>query len=213
MFDTDEAAIGAQEASGKVFRNAHIRVMMADGKKKYFDGKRTVFVGNLTYAVTDDDLYEVFQSCGEIKYVRTLRNPLGCKGTAYVCFKNPESVGLALELNQTMMNDRPIRVERYKAKPKVKNEVHEKARPGKKFPKKKGGKPEGFRAKKDVKRLQDGKKPFAKKLKTEEKSKKPQTKNPEAKNKAKVSFSERIILYFSNSTHSSSRKTRNIAAR
>uniref|UniRef100_A0A7G3AR87 isocitrate dehydrogenase (NADP(+)) n=1 Tax=Lutzomyia longipalpis TaxID=7200 RepID=A0A7G3AR87_LUTLO len=164
VFESEEAAIGAQEASGKIFRKAHIRVMMADGKKKYFDGKRTVFVGNLTYAVTDDDLYEIFQSCGEIRYVRTLRCPLGCKGTAYVCFKNPESVGLALELNETMMNDRPIRVERYKAKLKTPKggPVQEKGKPGGKKPPQKGdkkGAKKDFRAKKDVKRLQGGKNP------------------------------------------------------
>ncbi|XP_059619914.1 RNA-binding protein 34-like [Phlebotomus argentipes] len=188
VFDKDEAAIGAQEASGKVFRKAHIRVMMADGKKKYFDGKRTIFVGNLTYAVTDDDLYEIFQSCGEIKYVRTLRSPLGCKGTAYVCFKNPESVGLALELNQTMMNDRPIRVERYKSKPKAvkgapEKQKGQKAKPGgKKLPQKKsGGKAKTeFQAKKNVKRLEKGPK-GVQKQKPEGKT----TKGAEVKAKAK----------------------------
>uniref|UniRef100_A0A1L8DHW8 Putative nucleolar protein 12 n=1 Tax=Nyssomyia neivai TaxID=330878 RepID=A0A1L8DHW8_9DIPT len=175
VFTTDEAAIGATLASGKIFRNAHIRIMMADGKKKYFDGKRTVFVGNLTYAVTDDDLFEVFQSCGEIQYVRTLTSPLGCKGTAYVCFKNPESVGLALELNQTMMNDRPIRVERYKNKPKIPKggAAQEKGKPG---GKKSFGKKD-FRAKKDVKRLQKGGKP-QKNYKNQEKN------TPDNKNRA-----------------------------
>ncbi|GAB0093706.1 uncharacterized protein DMENIID0001_088790 [Sergentomyia squamirostris] len=178
VFDKDEAAIGAQEMSGKLFRDAHLRVMMADGKKKYYDGKRTVFVGNLTYATTDDDLFEVFQSCGEIQYVRTLRSHLGCKGTAYVCFKNPEAVGLAMELNQTMMHDRPIRVERYKAKPKTPKGAPEGKKSGQGGKLQKGGGKKGFqkktgkpgkdiKAKTDVKRLQKGPKPFNRNQKPE----------------------------------------------
>lgn len=33
---------------------------------------------------------------------------------AYVCFKKPEAVSLALDLNDTMLDERPIRVQRYK---------------------------------------------------------------------------------------------------
>lgn len=59
-------------------------------------------------------LHEIFSSCGVIDYIRCLRDgEKGCKGVAYVCFKNSDSVGLALELNQTLLDDRPINVERY----------------------------------------------------------------------------------------------------
>lgn len=37
----------------------------------------------------------------------------GCNGVAYVCFKKSESIGMALELNNADLQDRPIRVERY----------------------------------------------------------------------------------------------------
>lgn len=40
----------------------------------------------------------------------------GCKGVAYVCFKSADAVGLALELNETLLEDRPIHVERYSVK-------------------------------------------------------------------------------------------------
>lgn len=59
-------------------------------------------------------LHDIFSSCGVIDYIRCLRDgEKGCKGVAYVCFKNSDSVGLALELNQTLLDDRPINVERY----------------------------------------------------------------------------------------------------
>lgn len=35
---------------------------------------------------------------------------------AYVCFQKPDAVGLALELNETLLDDRPIHVERYSVK-------------------------------------------------------------------------------------------------
>lgn len=38
----------------------------------------------------------------------------GCKGVAFVCFENPDSVALALELDKTSLLDRPMHVERYK---------------------------------------------------------------------------------------------------
>lgn len=41
---------------------------------------------------------------------------MGCNGTAYVCFKKPESVDLAMKLNKTLVLDREIRVERFHTK-------------------------------------------------------------------------------------------------
>lgn len=40
----------------------------------------------------------------------------GCRGVAYVCFESADAIGLALELEGTMLNDRPIHVERYSQK-------------------------------------------------------------------------------------------------
>lgn len=40
----------------------------------------------------------------------------GCKGTGYICFKEAESVSLALELNKTLVLNREINVERYHSK-------------------------------------------------------------------------------------------------
>lgn len=37
----------------------------------------------------------------------------GCNGVGYVCFKKPESIGMALELNNSDLQGRPVRVQRY----------------------------------------------------------------------------------------------------
>lgn len=69
-------------------------------------------------------------------------------GIAYVCFKKPESVTLGLELNNTLVDERPIRVERYSKhklgeKKKEKSEVKQLTGPARRIKekeKKKGNK-------------------------------------------------------------------------
>lgn len=71
----------------------------------------------LPLAANEEKLREIFSSCGEIDYIRCLQNgEKGCNGVAYVCFEKPDAVGLALELNETVLDDRPIHVERYSVK-------------------------------------------------------------------------------------------------
>lgn len=83
---------------------------------------------------------EIFSSCGEIDYVRCIRDgDKGCKGVAYVCFKTPDAVGLALELNETIVDDRPINVERYSIKKLGAKEARE-AQAAKEVKTKKGAK-------------------------------------------------------------------------
>lgn len=72
---------------------------------------------NLIFTEASDvALREVFQTCGEISYVRILQGAKGCKGTAYVCFNEAESVDLALKLDKSNALNRTINVERYHTK-------------------------------------------------------------------------------------------------
>ena len=53
------------------------------------DHKRSVFVGNLPFDVQDEDLYTHFARCGDIEFVRVVRDKktnIG-KGFGYVQFK------------------------------------------------------------------------------------------------------------------------------
>lgn len=53
------------------------------------DHKRSVFVGNLPFDVQDEDLYLHFMRCGEIEFVRVVRDKktnIG-KGFGYIQFK------------------------------------------------------------------------------------------------------------------------------
>lgn len=118
VLDTPENAEKALELSGTEFHGRHIRVTKSlKGTLINEDScKRSVFVGNLKYKVTEDTLYELFSSCGEIEAVRTMKNDKGCKGTGYVIFKSKEGVQLAQDLNETLVFGRPVRVERYSVK-------------------------------------------------------------------------------------------------
>jgi len=53
------------------------------------DHKRSVFVGNLPFDVQDEDVWNTFERCGEIEFVRIVRDKktnVG-KGFGYVQFK------------------------------------------------------------------------------------------------------------------------------
>lgn len=110
VFEDQESADKAVANCDKKFKDRRIRVTPA-GQKKGIN-RKTIFVGNLSYATVDDDLYEVFSTCGELESVRTIRGPNGCKGIAYVTFKEKSALALALQLQGTRIRDRPIRMEK-----------------------------------------------------------------------------------------------------
>ncbi|XP_017086660.2 nucleolar protein 12 [Drosophila eugracilis] len=127
VLQNPETAKQALALNGSQFKDNHLRVTPAAKAETYRQGKdeqpndndakRTIFVGSLKYSANEEKLREIFSSCGEIDYVRCLQDgDKGCKGVAYVCFQKPDAVGLALELNQTLLDDRPINVERYQVK-------------------------------------------------------------------------------------------------
>ncbi|KAH8312268.1 hypothetical protein KR044_010016 [Drosophila immigrans] len=128
VLESPEIAAKALTLNGSEFKECHLRVTPAakasgatasstNDQPGDADTKRTVFVGNLKYSANEPKLREIFSSCGEIDYIRCLQDgEKGCKGVAYVCFQQPDAVGLALELNETLLDDRPIHVERYSVK-------------------------------------------------------------------------------------------------
>ncbi|KAL5284410.1 RBM34 family protein [Megaselia abdita] len=146
VMDTAENAEKSLELSGTEFRGRHIRVTKSLKGNFLTDesSRRTVFVGNLKFKVTEETLHELFSSCGEIEAVRTMKNDQGCKGVGYVIFKSKEGVHLAQELNGTLVFGRPVRVEKYSSK-KVADKAASKPKvtDGKKDSVKSPGKPSG----------------------------------------------------------------------
>lgn len=63
------------------------------------NASRKVFVGNLSFKVTEDDLIRNFEKCGEIEWAKlaTFEDSGKCKGYGWVKFKEPEAAAWAVK--------------------------------------------------------------------------------------------------------------------
>lgn len=86
----------------------------AEPKKIQYE-LNTVFINNLPYKATEQDLLEKFGDCGTVKGVRIPKRGDGAgKGIAYIEFEDNESTLAALKLHETPVLGRPIWVRRSK---------------------------------------------------------------------------------------------------
>lgn len=74
--------------------------------------KRSVYVGNVDYGSTAEELIKHFGSCGEIETVTILRDRFTGqpKGFAYIEFKDPTSTTSAVSLNDSLFRSRQLKV-------------------------------------------------------------------------------------------------------
>ncbi|EGC28303.1 hypothetical protein DICPUDRAFT_24800, partial [Dictyostelium purpureum] len=73
---------------------------------------RSIYVGNVDYKSTHDQILAYFQSCGTVNRItilsdKTTGHPKGC---CYVEFLNKESINNAMALNDSIFNDRQIKI-------------------------------------------------------------------------------------------------------
>ncbi len=79
---------------------------------KYEADRRSVYIGNVDYSVTAEELAKHFESCGTIYRVTILKDKFGNpKGFAYLEFKDPDAISLALKMTGSELNGRQIKVE------------------------------------------------------------------------------------------------------
>ncbi|KAF3788432.1 Polyadenylate-binding protein 2 [Nymphaea thermarum] len=72
---------------------------------------RSVFVGNVDYSCTPEEVQQHFQSCGTVNRVTILTDKFGQpKGFAYVEFLEMEAVQNALLLNESELHGRQLKV-------------------------------------------------------------------------------------------------------
>ncbi|PNY24219.1 Nucleolar protein 13 [Tolypocladium capitatum] len=71
----------------------------AGATQKEVDACRKVFVGNMSFKTTEDDLRRNFEKCGEIEWVKlaTFEDSGKCKGFGWVRFKDPEAAAWAVK--------------------------------------------------------------------------------------------------------------------
>lgn len=75
------------------------------------EGTTTVFLGNLSFDVTEEEIRELFKGCGEVTQVRWVEKDGVFKGCGFVEFSTTASTDEAVKLNGTNLMGRPIRVD------------------------------------------------------------------------------------------------------
>ncbi|GFP86647.1 polyadenylate-binding protein 2 [Phtheirospermum japonicum] len=82
----------------------------AQAEKEEIDS-RSIYVGNVDYACTPEEVQQHFQSCGTVNRVTILTDKFGQpKGFAYVEFVEVEAVQNALLLNESELHGRQLKV-------------------------------------------------------------------------------------------------------
>lgn len=122
VFKDEEGAVNALQRNGmEVEKDIFIRVDQV-AKNNSHPHKRSIFVGNLPYDISELPLRQHFTECGEVEAVRLIRdrNSGMGKGFGYVLFESADSVMLALKLNGSELLSRKIRVMRSVKKEKEK---------------------------------------------------------------------------------------------
>ena len=72
-----------------------------------------VFVGNISYKCTDNDLKKFFKDCGKVLDVRIAKKPDGkLKGFAHVDFETKEGMEKAVEKNGKELLGRPLKIDK-----------------------------------------------------------------------------------------------------
>ncbi|VDM51996.1 unnamed protein product, partial [Angiostrongylus costaricensis] len=108
-------------SNGTILERHRIRVDTCTSKANY-DRKLTVFVGNIPLDANEDDLANLFEeNIGDVSFVRCVKDQstgMG-KGFAFVVFKSPTSVQLALSATGLHFQKRELRIMKVMKKRKI----------------------------------------------------------------------------------------------
>jgi len=116
MFESESAIDRALALDGSEHMGRRIKVNRSSEKpppRRTAGDPNTVFVGNLSYQTTEDDLRDFFKQCGEVKDVRLAKDHMDGrpKGFAHVEFMSSEDVTSALKLSGESLNGRDVKVD------------------------------------------------------------------------------------------------------
>ncbi|CAI8605296.1 unnamed protein product [Vicia faba] len=101
-----------EEIEGKVSKTAQERHDTPVSLNEKYAAPKTIFVKNLSYSVERPDMEDIFKDCGEVVDVRFNTDSEGrFKGHGYVEFGTAEAAKKALELNNTELLYRRIKIE------------------------------------------------------------------------------------------------------
>ena len=123
-FSTKDAATKAVAKNGKEFGGRTLVIELAQPKEDRPSGfqrggqgqqaknSKSVFVGNLSYSTTEDDIRKFFADCGQIKAVRLATDRDGSsKGFAHIDFDDEKDAENAVKKSGKLLDERNLRVD------------------------------------------------------------------------------------------------------
>jgi len=120
-FASEAEAAKAVELNGKELEGRPMKVELATPRKAAppggFGGSgdlgeptASIFCGNLSWNVTEDQLKEAFSSCGEISRIKWVEKDGEFKGICFIDFNSIEDATKAVALAGTQVAGRPLRI-------------------------------------------------------------------------------------------------------
>lgn len=111
IYSDPDSAEKSFEANGTILGDRQLIVQKAIEKDPFSGTTREIFVGNLSFDATEDDIKAYFEKYGSVIEVRLpLNNMNKPKGFAYITFESVDDVKEALKANGTVFMEREIRV-------------------------------------------------------------------------------------------------------
>lgn len=114
LFDSAESIAPALDKNGLVFHNRHLVVTTMDAESRAYPPETSIFLGNVAYDTTEEDVWNFFQEHGvpDVKRVRLVRDREtgSCKGFGYVEFLHASSVVPAVATRGNKLNGRDLRI-------------------------------------------------------------------------------------------------------
>jgi len=106
----EEEAAKLREMTAQAERDQNAAAVLSEDEKEAVDS-RSIYVGNVDYGSTPEEIQAHFASCGTINRVTILYDKFtGPKGYAYVEFAEPSLVANAVLLNESMFRGRLLKV-------------------------------------------------------------------------------------------------------
>lgn len=100
--------------NGIVFDSRHLVVTTLDAAGRAYPPDSSIFIGNVAYDTTEEDVWNFFVCHGisDVKRVRLVRDREtgDCKGFGYVQFSSASSVPTAIATRGNQLNNRAIRI-------------------------------------------------------------------------------------------------------
>ncbi|KAB0794539.1 hypothetical protein PPYR_11378 [Photinus pyralis] len=114
VFENREDALNACSLNGTKFKENILRVQICDDNAE-LEPSKALFIGNVPFDAEENDLWNTFETFGQIESVRLIRNSETgmCIGVGFVNFKSTDGVALALMADSVQVKNREVRVQRY----------------------------------------------------------------------------------------------------